>query len=68
MRHLIGIAFLVVAGAAYVFGVGPLFFGAPLVGAVLLLIGAGFEIGFWRRLKRGAAVRSSSAPGRQTRA
>lgn len=65
MRHLIGIAFLVVAGAAYVFGVGPLFFGAPLMGVVLLLIGAGFEIGFWRRLKRGVPARSSSVPGRQ---
>ena len=68
MHHLISIAFLVVAGAAYVFGVGPLFFGAPLVGGVLMLIGAGFAIGFWRRLKRGTSARSSSALGRQTRA
>jgi hypothetical protein len=64
MRHLISIAFLIAAAAAYAFGAGPLFFGTPLLGIVLVLIGLGFEIAFWRRLKRGASRSPSSASGK----
>ena len=50
MRHMINIAFLVAALAAFAAGVGPAFFGAPLLGGLLLLVGLGCEITFWRRL------------------
>lgn len=55
MRHLISIALLIAAVAAYAFGFGPFFFGAPLLGTVLLLIGFGLEITFWLRVRRRAS-------------
>lgn len=52
MKHLISLALLVAATLAYVAGYGPLFFGAPVLGALLLLAGAALEVSFWRRLLR----------------
>jgi hypothetical protein len=49
MRHLTRFALLLAAAVAYAAGIGPLFFGEPLLGTVLVLAGAGLEIGFWRR-------------------
>jgi hypothetical protein len=63
MRHLITFAIFLAAVAAYVFGVGPLFFGTPLVGTVLVLAGVLLELAFWLRLFRRtpAAPASTSA-------
>jgi hypothetical protein len=58
MRHLITFAILLAAVAAYVFGIGPLFFGTPLVGTVLVLVGVFFELAFWLRVFRGAPSKS----------
>ena len=52
MRHLITFAIFLAAVAAYSLGLGPLFFGAPLVGSVLMLAGVLFELAFWLRLLR----------------
>jgi hypothetical protein len=52
MKHLASLALLLAATAVYVAGLGPMFFGAPLLGALLLLAGAALEAGFWRRLRR----------------
>ena len=52
MRHLITLCFFLAAATAYFVGVGPLFFGAPILGWVLILAGISFEIAFWRRLRR----------------
>jgi hypothetical protein len=54
MRYLITLTFLLAAVVAYFFGIGPLFFGAPLVGTVLVLAGVLFELAFWLRLFRRA--------------
>jgi hypothetical protein len=54
MRHLITFAIFLAAVAAYAYGIGPLFFGMPLVGAVLVLAGVLFELAFWLRLLRRA--------------
>ena len=54
MRHLITFAIFLAAVAAYAYGIGPLFFGMPLVGAVLMLAGGLFELAFWLRLLRRA--------------
>jgi hypothetical protein len=42
----------VAAILVYAVSYGPLFFGAPLLGALLLLAGLALEAGFWRRLLR----------------
>jgi hypothetical protein len=54
MRHLITFATFLAAVAAYVSGIGPLFFGAPLVGTALVLAGVLLELAFWLRLFRRA--------------
>lgn len=54
MRHLITFAILLAAVTAYVSGVGPLFFGAPLIGTALVLAGVFLELAFWLRLFRRA--------------
>jgi len=58
MRHLTTFAIFLAAVAAYVFGVGPLFFGIPLVGSVLVIAGVLLELVFWLRLLR----RTPAAP------
>lgn len=50
MRHLITFLLLVAAVAAYTTGFGPLFFGAPLVGYVLVATGLALETVGWRRV------------------
>lgn len=54
MRHLITFAIFLAAVAAHALGLGPLFFGAPLVGSTLMLAGVLFELAFWLRLFRRA--------------
>ncbi len=54
MRHLISLVFLIAAVAMYVLGLGPLFFGLPLLGLAFVLIGLGFELGFWLQRHRRA--------------
>lgn len=61
MRHLTTFALFLAAIAAYAFGIGPLYFGAPLVGSVLVLAGVLFELAFWLRLFRKAPAASTSA-------
>ena len=58
MRHLITLAIFLAAVAAY--ALGPLFFGAPLVGSVLVLAGVLFELAFWLRLFRKTPAASTS--------
>ena len=58
MRHLITFAIFLAAVAAYVFGGGPLFFGTPLVGTVLVLAGVLLELVFWLRVFRRAPSKS----------
>lgn len=58
MRHLITFAIFLAAVAAYVFGVGPLFFGTPLVGTLLVLAGVLLELAFWLRVFRGTPSKS----------
>lgn len=52
MKHLISLALLVAAMAAYTAGWGPFFFGAPALGGVLLAGGLVLEVFFWRRTLR----------------
>jgi hypothetical protein len=52
MRHLISLALLLGALVAAVAGVGPFFFGAPIIGGALLLLAVVLEISFWRHLVR----------------
>jgi len=60
MRHLIIFAIFLAAIAAYVFGVGPLFFGTPLIGTVLVLAGVLLELAFWLRIFRRAPAAPAS--------
>ncbi|KZC40569.1 MULTISPECIES: hypothetical protein [Rhodanobacter] len=60
MRHLITFAIFLAAIAAYAIGLGPLYFGAPLVGSVLVLAGVLFELAFWLRLFRKTPTASSA--------
>jgi hypothetical protein len=53
MRHLASIAMLLVGTLVFALGLGPAFFGQPLLGVPLLLVGAGLELAFWRRLRHG---------------
>lgn len=53
MRQLASIAFLLAGTAVFALGLGPAFFGQPLLGVPLLLVGAGLELAFWLRLRRG---------------
>ena len=62
MRHLISIAFFIVAAAAYFFSVGPLFFGTPIMGWVLVLVGVACEFVFWRRVAKRKPGSSPSSP------
>jgi len=62
MRHLITFAIFLAAVAACVFGVGPLFFGTPLVGTVLVLAGVLLELAFWLRIFRRATAAPASTP------
>lgn len=52
MRHLITVALMVAALLAYAAGLGPLFFGAPVVGSVLVLAALILEVAAWRRVIR----------------
>jgi len=54
MRHRASLAFLVAGAAVFALGLGPAFFGQPLLGVPLLLVGLGLELVSWRRLRRGA--------------
>lgn len=49
MRQLITFLLLIAAVAAYTTGFGPLFFGAPLIGYVLVAAGLILEVTVWRR-------------------
>ncbi|WP_130617219.1 glycosyl transferase family 39 [Dyella amyloliquefaciens] len=49
MRQLVTFLLLIGAVAAYTTGFGPLFFGAPLVGYVLVAMGLILEVAVWRR-------------------
>lgn len=51
MRHLVTLGFFLAAAIAYFLGIGPLFFGAPLLGWVLVLAGLACELVFWYRLR-----------------
>lgn len=59
MRHLTTFAIVLAAIAAYAFGVGPLFFGAPLLGTALVLAGVLLELAFWLRLLRWAPAKQA---------
>ncbi|MHB1058234.1 MAG: glycosyl transferase family 39 [Rhodanobacter sp.] len=50
MRHLISGIVLLAAMAAYANGMGPFFFGAPVIGGMLLVVAVALEVVFWRRL------------------
>jgi len=52
MKHLIGLALLLGAVIAYAAGVGPFFFGSPVIGGVLLAAALVLEVSFWRRVFR----------------
>ncbi|MEP7186730.1 MAG: glycosyl transferase family 39 [Rhodanobacter sp.] len=60
MRYLTSTVCFAAAALAYVLGIGPAFFGAPLLGSALLLLGLGLEIAFWRRLRRSGSTSSST--------
>jgi hypothetical protein len=51
MRHLATLGFLLAAAIAYFLGIGPMFFGAPLLGWILILAGFACELVFWYRLR-----------------
>ena len=61
MRHLVTVALGVGALVAYVLGLGPFFFGTPIVGGLLLLCAVVLELSFWLRLWRGRSS-SETAP------
>ena len=50
MRHLITFALFAAAAVTYIAGIGPLFFGAPLIGIVLVGAGLVLESVFWFRV------------------
>ena len=52
MKHLISLALLVGAMAAYAAGIGPFFFGSPVIGGVLLAGALVLEVSLWRRVLR----------------
>jgi hypothetical protein len=52
MRHLASIALPVLGAAVFALGLGPAFFGQPLLGVPLLLAGMGLELAFWLRPHR----------------
>jgi hypothetical protein len=54
MRHLVTLLFFAAATVAYVSGYGPLFFGAPLSGSLLVAAGVLFEFVAWRRMAKRA--------------
>jgi hypothetical protein len=52
MHHLLALALLIAAVAVQVLSYGPLFFGFPIVGAILLLCGLILESVTWIRWHR----------------
>lgn len=56
MRHLVSLAMPVVGSAVFALGLGPAFFGQPLLGVPLLLVGLGLELAFWLRFRRRSLV------------
>jgi FtsH-binding integral membrane protein len=66
LRHLVTLGLLFAAAIAYFFGIGPLFFGAPLLGWVLVLTGLVCELVFWYRLRHSGkpvSIRNSHLSG-----
>ena len=61
MRHLVAFAVLLAALAAYAYSVGPLFFGAPVLGWVLFLVAAALEWWAWRRLRTDTKAAAADA-------
>lgn len=52
MKHLISLALFLGAALAYATGVGPFFFGSPVMGGALLAAAFILEAFFWRRVLR----------------
>lgn len=50
MKHLISLALFLGAAVAYATGVGPFFFGSPVMGGALLAAAFILEAFFWRRV------------------
>jgi membrane protein implicated in regulation of membrane protease activity len=64
MKHLISLALLLGAVVAYAAGVGPFFFGSPVIGGVLLAAALVLEVFFWRRvLRKNPSSARPSGPG-----
>lgn len=61
MKHLVTAALLVGAVVVYALAQGPLFFGAPVVGGLLLLCAAVLELSFWYRLRRKRSAGTAAA-------
>ncbi|MCX7513318.1 glycosyl transferase family 39 [Frateuria sp. STR12] len=59
MHRLASIAFLVAGAVVFALGLGPAFFGQPLFGVPLLLVGLGLELFSWHRLRRRAGAAGS---------
>ncbi len=51
MRHFVTLLFLTGAILAWVAGIGPLFFGAPVVGSLLVAAAVACEFVFWWRVR-----------------
>ena len=50
MRDLVTLLLILGAGAAYMSGLGPFFFGMPVIGTMLLAAGVTFELTAWWRV------------------
>lgn len=59
MRHLATLGFFLAAAIAYFLGIGPLFFGAPLLGWILVVAGFACELVFWHRLRHSRETAST---------
>jgi hypothetical protein len=55
MKHLISFALLAGAAIAYAGGMGPFFFGSPVLGGALLVGAVALELSFWLRIFRRTA-------------
>jgi hypothetical protein len=51
MKHLVTLALFLGAIGFYLVGVGPFFFGAPVIGGLLLLCGLALELSAWHRTR-----------------
>jgi membrane protein implicated in regulation of membrane protease activity len=51
MRHVVTLALFLAAFAVYAYSVGPLFFGAPVLGWALFIVAAAIEWWAWRRTR-----------------